>query len=188
MRQVEWRKAKATHYVRWLWSVVEPPYGAALEETLVWELTQTSRQVCADPVFGPGDLFVRAKHLPDPVLSQAGFGLIASRADVVREHGWDVWSIPDKRGMLYNTRPSGERKLDAYYRKRSRRYQWGEAWLRRGWGARCQGLVYRVPPGMSRPDARRVKEFALELASSVGLKAYNWWELFQGDLKEVRQM
>lgn len=205
MKTPKTQSPRATHYVRWLFAVARPPRASELTPTDVirWELTQVERQVCAQPVFGPGDYFVGAVYLkvmkgvpdlPDVErFSDIGVGLIAPRSAVVAEFGEDVYSYYDVEGRLAipSSRKDYLRIDKQWYKQNLRKVMLAEAWLRRGWGRNCMGLVLRFPsvkPRMKRTEIKILRNYFGDIAKEFGLPLYNWWELFNsskgGDLSE----
>lgn len=194
---------RATHYVRWLFALVSPPNVSRLTpvDVIRWELTQVERQMCAQPVFGPGDYFVRSaylqimKGLPDGMerFSSIGVGLLAHRSDVIREFGEDVYSDYEPDGRLsilpYQKESHWRIENQEWRRRNLRRRVLAEAWLKRGWGRNCMGIVLRASSRKPRPKPSQVKilrQYFDSIAKEFELPLYNWWELFNsrkgGDL------
>jgi len=184
---------RATHYVRWLFALMPPPNASELTpaDVIRWELTQVERQVCAQPVFGPGDYFISSvdlelmKGLPDGVarLHSIGVGLLAHRSDVVVEFGEDVYSEcgPDGRLSTFR-RPKWSLDDREWHRRNLRKMMLAEAWLKRGWGRNCMGLVLRFPSRngmrMKPSEIKILRRYFGDIAKEFELPLYNWWELF----------
>src|SRR5690606_40795233 len=56
-----------------------------------------------------------------------------------------------------------------------------EAWLKRGWGRNCMGLVLRFPsrkPRLKPSEIKILRRYFGDIAKEFELPLYNWWELF----------